>query len=184
MLSSDWLTQTILISYWLIVFKKQDKCLIHFIAMPDSSDNWGTCYPENEPGDSPDDKDDIYHVSLDWVLEMEKYNEWMNEEDYEVDEDGEAKDNKMNMTYDDLEASEEKPDKKKKSGSKRKRSPSPAGKRKSKGGGKSKKSRNEDDDDEDLTADMSDPPPENNISEVKQNPLNMGKSDMQPGKEN
>merc|ERR1719318_1193637 len=88
------------------------------------------------------------------------------------------------MTYEDLENSEEKPDKKKKSASKRKRSPSPTPtKRKSKGGSKSKRSRaDDDDDDDDLTADMSDPAPENNISEVKQNPMNMGKSDMQPGK--
>merc|ERR1719186_1068924 len=89
----------------------------------------------------------------------------------------------MAMTYEELENCEEKPDKKKKSASKRKRSPSPTPtKRKSKGGSKSKRSRADDDDDDDLTADMSDPAPENNISEVKQNPMNMGKSEMQPGK--
>jgi hypothetical protein len=31
------------------VFKKGDRCLIHFCQMPDSSDNWGTCWPESEP---------------------------------------------------------------------------------------------------------------------------------------
>ena len=165
------------------VFKRQDKCLVHFLYMPDSSDTWGTCYPENEPGDVPDEKRELYHVSGDWVMEMDQYNEWMNEEDYEVEENGKVKMNELNMTYEDMENSEDKPDKKKKGGGKRKRSPSPAkDKRKSKGGSKSKKSRNDDDDDDDLTADMSDPPAENNISEVKQNPMNMGKSDMQPGK--
>jgi len=163
------------------VFRRHDKCLVHFLYMPDSSDNWGVCYPENEPGDAPEEKAELYHVTVDWVTESDTYNEWMNEEDFELDEAGKIKSNDYNMTYDELEASEEKPDRKKKGG-KRKRSPSPAAKRKSKGGSKSKKSRNEDEDEDDLTAEMSDPPAENNITEVKQNPLNMGKSDMQPGK--
>ena len=33
------------------VFKRGDKCLVHFLMMPDSQDNWGTCYPENEPSE-------------------------------------------------------------------------------------------------------------------------------------
>merc|ERR1712130_210089 len=165
------------------VISRGDKCLVHFIAMPDSSDNWGICYPENEVDEAPREKADQYHVGVDWVSESEQYNEWMNEEDYEQDGRGNLKDNKMDMTYDDLENSEEKPDKKKKSASKRKRSPSPTPtKRKNKGGSKSKRSRADSDDEDDLTADMSDPAPENSISEVKQNSLNMGKSDMQPGK--
>jgi len=164
------------------VFRRGDKCLVHFMQMPDSSDNWGICYPDNDIGDSPEVKSEQYHVGVDWVSESEQYNEWMNEEDYEQDTKGNLKYNDMAMTYEELESSEEKPDKKKKSASKRKRSPSPTPKRKSKGGSKSKRSRNDDDDDDDLTADMSDPAPENNISEVKQNSLNMGKSDMQPGK--
>jgi len=169
------------------VFRRGDKCLVHFNYMPDSLDNWGICYPDNDnvPDNIPEEKAETYHVSLEWILGVEENNEWMNEEDYELEKNGKIKNNELNMTYDELEASEEKPDKKKKSGGKRKRSPSPAAKdkRKSKGGSKSKKSRNDEDDDEDdLTADMSDPPPENNITEVKQNPLNIGKSDMQAGK--
>jgi len=162
------------------VFRRADKCLIHFLYMPDSSDQWGTMYPENEPGDAPEDKAESYNVSVDWVLEMEQYNEWMNEEDYELEDNGKLKVNEFNMNYDEMEESNEKPDKKKKGG-KRKRSPSPANRRKSKGGSKSKKSRNEDDEEEDLTEGMSDPPPENSITEVKQNPMNMGKSEMKPG---
>jgi len=172
------------------VFRRGDKCLVHFIQMPDSSDNWGTCYPDNDPGDAPEDKTDIkYHVGVDWVLETEKYNEWMNEEDYELEESGKLKMNDMNMTFDDFELSEEKPEKKKKSASKRKRSPSPTPLKKklnnsNNKGSKSKRSRADDDDDDedDLTAELSDPAPENNISEVKQSLANMGKSDMQPNK--
>merc|ERR1719273_2756074 len=69
---------------------------------------------------------------------------------------------------------------KSKMGSKRKRSPSPTPKKK-KGSSKSKKSKNDDDDEDDLTADMDDPTPENSISEVKQNMMNAGKSEMKPG---
>ena len=96
------------------VFKRNDKCLVHFLYMPDSSDNWGVCYPETEPGDGPEEKAEQYHVSVDWVAESDQYNEWMNEEDYELDEAGKIKINEFNMTYDELETSEEKPDRKKK----------------------------------------------------------------------
>ena len=47
----------------------------------------------------------------------------------------------------------------------------------------SKRPRNtadEEEEEEDLTADMEDPSPENNISEVKATPANAGKADMQP----
>merc|ERR1719410_2471189 len=165
------------------VFRRGDKCLVHFIQMPDSSDNWGICYPENEPGEAPEEKAEQYHVSVEWVSESEQYNEWMNEEDYELDEQGRLKSNEMCMTYDELEASEEPRTEKKgksKLGSKRKRSPSPTPKKK-KGSSKSKKSKNDDEDEDDLTADMDDPTPENSISEVKQNMMNAGKSEMKPG---
>merc|ERR1719273_2090756 len=70
-------------------------------------------YPENEPGDAPEDKAESYNVSVDWVLEMEQYNEWMNEEDYELEDNGKLKVNEFNMNYDEMEESNEKPDKKK-----------------------------------------------------------------------
>jgi len=89
------------------VFRRGDKCLIHFMQMPDSSDNWGICYPDNEPGDAPEEKADQYHVGVDWVSESEQYNEWMNEEDYEQNEKGGLKLNDMAMTYEDLESQEE-----------------------------------------------------------------------------
>lgn len=33
----------------------------------------------------------MVQVSASWVLETDQYNEWMNEEDYEVDEGGKKK---------------------------------------------------------------------------------------------
>jgi len=157
------------------IMKRGDKCLVHFLMMPDSQDNWGVCYPETDTPEEPDERADQYHVSVDWVLESAQYNEWLNEEDFELLENGKIKTSETAMTYDEFQASEEKP---KKKNTKRKRSPSPAPKRKSKGGGsKSKKSKNEeedDDDEDDLTQDMEDPVPENNITEVK--------TDQQPAK--
>ena len=39
----------------------------------------------------PDEKEEQYRVSVDWLIESEDYNEWMCEEDYEVESNGEAK---------------------------------------------------------------------------------------------
>jgi len=156
------------------VFKRGEKCLVHFLMLPDSQDNWGICYPEADTPDVPEEREEQYHVSLDWLLDSQQYNEWMNEQDYELEENGKIKSSETAMNYDEFAASEEKPEKKKKN-AKRKRSPSPPPKgRKSKGGSKSKKSKAEEDDEDDLTADMEDPPAENAITEVK--------TEMQPNK--
>ncbi len=132
-------------------------------------------------------------MGVNWLLEMEDYNEFMAEEDYEVDETGETQANELSMSYDEFAASEEKP--KKKPSKKRGRSPSPTqtpkGGRKAKASGGrsvSKKARTaaaaaaEEEEEEDLTADMEDPPPENNISEVKYTAANAGRADMQVSK--
>eukprot|EP00094_Tigriopus_californicus_P005291 TCALIF_05101-PA protein Name:"Similar to SMARCC2 SWI/SNF complex subunit SMARCC2 (Homo sapiens)" AED:0.04 eAED:0.04 QI:0/0.66/0.57/0.85/1/1/7/277/1078 len=175
------------------VFKKGDKCMVHFYRMPESRDNYGTCYPpeEKEPmefGEEPI-REEQYHVSLEWLMEMEEYNEFMTEEDFEVDETGEPKLNELNLGYEEFSACEEKPLKKKGS-SKRTRSPSPSptpkssrkGKNNS-GGGRStsKKPRTlaDDDDDDDLTQDLDDPTPDQSITEIKITSGNAGKADMQ-----
>ena len=82
-------------------------------SMQESRDNWGLCYPpeEKEPielGEEPS-KEDQYRVSIEWLLEMEEYNEYMVEEDYEVEANGAFKSNELNMEYDEFAASEEKP---------------------------------------------------------------------------
>ena len=38
-----------------------------------------------------------YHVGADWLFDMEEYNEFMCEEDYEVEEGGDPQPNDMNM---------------------------------------------------------------------------------------
>ena len=68
--------------------------------MPDSCDNWGLCYPEEdfEPPDIVEERLEQYHVMADWVYdgEAEGFNEWMNEEDYEVEDNGKIKAPKVN----------------------------------------------------------------------------------------
>ena len=51
-------------SYCRAVFKKGDKCLVHFYGLPESHDNWGVMYPpeDKEVADMGLDRDreDIY----------------------------------------------------------------------------------------------------------------------------
>ena len=37
------------------------------------------------------EREEQYHVSLDWLLDSQQYNEWMNEQDYELEENGKIK---------------------------------------------------------------------------------------------
>ena len=77
---------------------------------------------EKEPPEGiPDEKEEQYRVSIDWLLEADGYNEWMCEEDYEVEDDGKPKENEMYMNDEEFSNCFEKPKKK----AKRKRSPSP-----------------------------------------------------------
>lgn len=73
----------------------------------------------------------VYKVSATWALDLDQYNEWMNEEDYEVDDSGQKKVHKYRLLVEDLMAQPAHPPPGKKP--KRKRSPSPppkVGKRK------------------------------------------------------
>jgi SWI/SNF related-matrix-associated actin-dependent regulator of chromatin subfamily C len=62
-------------------------------------------------------------LSVDWLFDTNDFNEFMSEEDYEVDESGDTQSSELIMTYDEFAACEEKP--KKKQSKKRGRSPSP-----------------------------------------------------------
>merc|ERR1712179_796312 len=78
------------------------------------------------------EREDVYNVAVDWLYETEANNEWMSEEDYEVDENGEAHTGDFFMTDDEFQTCFEKPKKK----PKRKRSPSPPKEAKGRGKGK------------------------------------------------
>lgn len=156
-------------------FKRDKNVMLHWYYFPESYDSWVPSnfdLPDNVP-DSPAPQPDLWRVSAQWVRDLDTYNEWMAEEDYEVDEQGRKKVHKLRLTIDDLMSAGE-GDKGKKPASakmKRKRSPSPksAGKRKTGRfpGINQKKTRGDDEESEDLTKDMEDPPSEPNIQEVK-----------------
>lgn len=117
------------------VFKKGEKCLVHFYRFPESLDNWGTVYPpeDKEPLEFGEDveREEMYRVDVSWLLEMTEYNELLCEEDYEVDEKGQAVKHELLLSYDEFSNCEEKPKKKTK---KRGRSPSPSPNSKSRKG--------------------------------------------------
>ncbi len=109
------------------VFRKGEKCLVHFYRFPESRDNWGVLYPPEEK-EAPEfgeelEREEQYRVSADWLYELDEYNEYLAEEDFIVDEDGKAVNHELLLSYDEFAACEEKPKKKSK---KRGRSPSPS----------------------------------------------------------
>jgi SWI/SNF related-matrix-associated actin-dependent regulator of chromatin subfamily C len=162
-------------------FKREKHVMMHWYYFPESYDSWipnNIDLPENVPDVPEFVEPEHWRVSASWVLDLEQYNEWMHEEDYEVDDQGRKKVHPLRLAVEDLmsspsaSSSEEKVKKHMVPKAKRKRSPSPqmkTGKRKS---GRSpavfqKKSRADDDESEDMTKDMEDPPSEPNITEVK-----------------
>lgn len=75
-----------------------------------------------ENPESPSNRRNVWRVSATWVLDLEQYNEWMTEEDYEVDENGKKKVHPARLSVEDIM---QPPDEKKKSKTKRRKSPSP-----------------------------------------------------------
>ncbi|XP_020818583.1 SWI/SNF complex subunit SMARCC1 isoform X1 [Drosophila serrata] len=163
------------------IFKRGGHVMLHWYYFPESYDSWAVNsfdLPDHIP-ENPESPAERWRVSASWILDLEQYNEWMAEEDYEVDEQGKKKTHKQRMSIDDIMSfGDEKKKPATSSGGgkqKRRRSPSPAtsastssskpGKRKRSPAVVHKKSRN-DDDDEDLTRDLDDPPAEPNVQEV------------------
>uniref|UniRef100_A0A1Q3EY50 Putative chromatin remodeling factor subunit n=1 Tax=Culex tarsalis TaxID=7177 RepID=A0A1Q3EY50_CULTA len=174
-------------------FRRDKHVMIHWYYFPESFDTWVPNtfdLPDNVP-DCPLSPGDRWRVSASWVTDLEEYNEWMAEEDYEVDEAGRKKVHKHRLSVDELMSAGDEKVKKpgKLAHQKRKRSPSPqakGGKRKS---GRSpavfqKKPRADDEESEDLTKDMDDPPAETNLTEVKASSSNSasGPATPQPAK--
>lgn len=170
-------------------FRRDKHVMIHWYYFPESYDTWVPNtfdLPDNVP-DCPMSPGDRWRVSASWVTDLEDYNEWMAEEDYEVDEGGRKKINKLRLGVEDLMSggSDDKVKKSKVIHQKRKRSPSPlakGGKRKS---GRSpavfqKKPRADDEESEDMTKDMDDPQPETNLTEVKASSSNSASGPATP----
>lgn len=84
------------------VFKKDKYAMVHFYYLPDNRDQWVKVDlpAEKVPGEQlvvyPTSHQ--WRVSASWLIDTKEFNEWMNEEDYEVDEAGEKKVHKLRMT--------------------------------------------------------------------------------------
>ncbi|XP_060824576.1 SWI/SNF complex subunit SMARCC2 isoform X1 [Bombus pascuorum] len=170
--------------------RRERSVLLHWYYFPDSYDSWTAL---DLPWDFPEgtltntNMKSIYKVSATWALDLDQYNEWMNEEDYEIDENGQKKIHKYRLSVEDLMAQPSHPPPSAKK-PKRKRSPSPSpkpGKRKSARGPSGvqstsssssltapKKSRGGGEEEDDLTQGMEDPPAEPRIVEVVATPTN------------
>ncbi|CAK1545563.1 unnamed protein product [Leptosia nina] len=135
------------------VFRRGNNVLIHWYYFPDSHDTWAQA---DLPVDVPETanwectRSDPYRVTATWVLDVPHYNEWMNEEDYEVDSHGKKKVHKLRLSVDDLIPGSE-PSSKSKKG-KRKRSPSPPPQKHSKRKSRGAKRRENDVDEEEDNA--------------------------------
>ncbi|CAL1530785.1 unnamed protein product [Lymnaea stagnalis] len=165
--------------YFRPTFKREKSYGIHWWYHPDSYDSWVSDVNieyDFDQNHSPE----RWEVTARWLFDLDEFNEWMNEEDYVIEEEsnnGEGKKSKktvkVRLTVDDIRDSPEadKSRRPKKGNNKRKRSPSPPQekiKRKSSRTaaiGASKK-RKWEEDEEDSTKDMDDPQPETNIQEV------------------
>ncbi|XP_072021205.1 SWI/SNF complex subunit SMARCC2-like isoform X4 [Amphiura filiformis] len=190
------------------VQRREKNILAHWVYYPDSYDTW---LPSNEvPGNDPEAPfiaEEPLEVNAKWILDLDEFNEWMNEEDYEVYMDGETREpigpasgqmrrrvypmHKPAPTEEVLSGNEDhdKKDKRGATAKKRKRSPSPPPQRGKKKTGRSpapagKKKPVKDEEDEDLTRDMENPPSVPGVQEVEL-PKNVNTrsgrdSDMQP----
>ena len=80
---------------WIRVVKKRNKdsILIHRYFTPDSQDQWlenvdleDDVAGLNDSGNNSSGGD-IWEITANWLLDTDVFNEWMNQEDYEVDPD-------------------------------------------------------------------------------------------------
>lgn len=152
------------------LFKRDKMVMMHWYYFPSSFDSWVNMEPalDNMNNiDSPSPRTGPWRVSYSWLLDTEQYNEWMMEEDYEVDEMGRKKVHPLRMSVEDF-MNPCSDDRRKKQ--KRKRSPSPPSKVVKRKSGRSpaigKKQKSDDTESEDMTKDMEEPIPEPNIIEV------------------
>ncbi|XP_047995690.1 SWI/SNF complex subunit SMARCC2 [Leguminivora glycinivorella] len=135
------------------VFRRGSHVLVHWYYLPDSHDTWAQA---DLPVDVPETanwectRSEPWRVTAAWVLDLPQYNEWMNEEDYEVDAAGKKKVHKLRLSVEELMPGGESSSKSKKG--KRKRSPSPPPQKLAKRKSRVTKKRDNDADDEDDAA--------------------------------
>ncbi|XP_055067000.1 SWI/SNF complex subunit SMARCC1 isoform X1 [Misgurnus anguillicaudatus] len=160
------------------VMRKDKQVLVHWGYYPDSYDTWVSTSDVDADVEDPPSSEKPWRVHAKWVMDTDAFNEWMNEEDYEVDE------NKKSLSFRQRifpgeEVSSRTPDRKDRKslvgGKKRRRSPSPPstpaesrkkGKKGNPGQWRRRGHQNDDEQDEDLTKDLEDPSPVPGMEEV------------------
>ncbi|XP_030645425.1 SWI/SNF complex subunit SMARCC1b [Chanos chanos] len=150
------------------VMRIERQVLVHWGMYPDSYDTWLASSDVEAEVEEPPSLDRPWKVHAKWLTDTDAFNEWMNEEDYEVDDSG--KPVSFRQRFYSREEEE-----RKLSGKKRRRSPSPScsesrKKGAKKGSGPFYKRRGQQEEvepEEDLTKDMEDPTPVPNMEEVK-----------------
>ncbi|MCJ8729115.1 hypothetical protein PDJAM_G00102350 [Pangasius djambal] len=154
------------------VMKRDKQMLLHWGYWPDSYDTWISASEVEAVVEDPPIAEKPRKVHAKWILDLDQYNEWMNEEDYEVGEGGTRRKRISAKTLtDEVSAPDERRDKKPANAKKRKRSPSPSPtpppqeskKKNTKKGpttpyNKSKRGQREEEQ-EDLTKDLDEPSP-------------------------
>lgn len=58
--------------------------LVHWWYYPDSYDTWVPASEVDEEPEPPPGQRKQWEVNARWLLDLDVFNEWMNEEDYEV----------------------------------------------------------------------------------------------------
>ncbi|TPX36031.1 hypothetical protein SmJEL517_g01718 [Synchytrium microbalum] len=82
----NWVEEPDESTYLRTLEKKDDMALVHYWYTPDSADAWMANPWDFEEPEPPPQHHGIWRVSARWLRDGALYNEWMNEEDYEVDE--------------------------------------------------------------------------------------------------
>ncbi|XP_053723607.1 SWI/SNF complex subunit SMARCC2 isoform X4 [Synchiropus splendidus] len=109
------------------VMKRDKQVLLHWGYFPDSYDTWIPASEVEAAVEDPPSPEKPRKVHAKWILDLDQYNEWMNEEDYEVGEGCPKRKRISAKTLtDEVTTPDERRDKKPANAKKRKRSPSPS----------------------------------------------------------
>uniref|UniRef100_A0A3B4TWH6 SWI/SNF related BAF chromatin remodeling complex subunit C1b n=1 Tax=Seriola dumerili TaxID=41447 RepID=A0A3B4TWH6_SERDU len=160
---------------WMCPVMRKDKhVLVHWGMHPDSYDSWLSSSDVEGEVEEPPHPEKPWRVHAGWVLDTDVFNEWMNEEDYCVDERNVPIILRQRIHLRDDQVCL---DSKSTPSKKRRRSPSPPsseGRKKGKKGCQDqlfcvysrRRGQQEEEPEEDLTKDMEDPTPVPNMEEV------------------
>ncbi|KAG9335311.1 hypothetical protein JZ751_005416, partial [Albula glossodonta] len=109
------------------VMKRDKQVLLHWGYSPDSYDTWIPASEVEAAVEDTPSTEKPRKVHARWILDLDQFNEWMNEEDYEVGESGPRRKRISAKTLtDEVSTPDERRDRKPGSTKKRKRSPSPS----------------------------------------------------------